>query len=147
MNSSDNGTLIKLTFAILFALLGPNNRATKPKRMASWFKIFQIIRNKTNNNVALAPKTHSYIIIKSLYLIDNMVLHTMIAIMCLNFTYFTLQTCFKFNFNLMSYNSYEIAFSYFILDFFSKWTRKQALKCNSISYRIISSERLSHVII
>ena len=92
----------------------PSNRAIKPKRMAGWFNICQIIRNNANNTVTLALKSHFRIIIKNLNLIDNRMLHTMIhndsncvccALYILRYRH-DFEIDFSFN---LSYSSYEIA--------------------------------------
>ena len=70
--------------------------------------ICRIIHRNTNNNVALALKSH--LIIKSLNLIDDRVLHTMIAILCALYVFYITDITIKidFSFNL----SYSYVFQY-----------------------------------
>ena len=71
--------------------------------------ICQIIHSNVNNNVASAVKSYLYIIIKSLNLIDNRVLHTMIAILCALYMFYVTDMTLK-----LTYSSY----TYFVLDIF-----------------------------
>ena len=83
---TDNRKLIKLTFALIclsFALLTPNViEQQSRKNYKLIYHYCQIIVNNTNDNVGLVLKTHFYVIIKSLNLIENRVLHTMTGILC-----------------------------------------------------------------